>query len=89
MSRQYKPSEWLEFLTGNEQSKNVKQLQVYFHQRVYELAENYCYENHVDKGMAGDMRIDPEEASYLAYASLAGEGVGLWEGRRPWHADEG
>jgi hypothetical protein len=80
MGRQYEQDEWLEFLTGSDdQPDYAKKTQKKFEARVEVL---------VDKHLPGDAEYpDVQEVAYLAYASLGGHGVGLWEGREDWHED--
>ncbi len=47
------------------------------------------FEKQVDRVIASasldEMVGNHDETYYLTLASLAGHGVGLWEGREPWH----
>ncbi len=78
MGRQYEYGEWLEFLMGNDdQPEAAKEAQEDFQARVEEL---------VDLHLPDDQSYpDLNEVSYLSFASLNGEGVGLWEKREEWH----
>jgi len=80
MGREYEYDEWLEFLTGSDwQPKAAKRAQRQFEKRVEELVDAHLPEDAEYPNM--------DEVAYLTYASLAGEGIGLWEGREDWHED--
>ena len=79
MGRHYEQSEWLEFLTGcDDQPEDVKALQSEFEERIADLL---CLDPWID------IDPDPVEIAYLAFASIVGHGIGLWEEREPYHAD--
>lgn len=80
MGRQYEYDEWLEFLTGSDdQPDYVKKTQQKFEDRVEAL---------VDKHLPDEEAYpDIQQVAYLSFASLAGHGVGLWEGEEEWHED--
>lgn len=79
MGRQYDQSEWLEFLTAcDDQPENVKALQAEFEERIADLL---CLDQWID------IDPDPVEIAYLAFVSIMGHGIGLWEEREPYHAD--
>tara|TARA_R110002060_G_scaffold6084_4_gene9277 strand:+ start:2519 stop:2839 length:321 start_codon:yes stop_codon:yes gene_type:complete len=80
MGRQYEQDEWLEFLTGSDdQPDYAKKTQQKFEDRVEVL---------VDKHLPDEEEYpDIQEVAYLSFASLAGHGIGLWEGREEWHED--
>jgi len=74
MGREYDYKEWVEFFVEpGEPSRETLAAARKFEKRVEELLE----ENKIEE--------DVEKVAYLAYASLAGHGIGLWEGREKWH----
>ncbi len=78
MGRQYEYDEWLEFLTGSdEQPRAAKKNQQYFEDRIEYLVDKYLPDD--------EPYPDIKEVSYLSFASLMDHGVGLWEGKEPWH----
>jgi hypothetical protein len=86
MGREYEPEEWLAFLVETEDDEGV----VYFHdlnfrdQTALESLQD-AFEGRVNT-LAEQHGYDADwHAAYLAYASVVGHGVGLWEGREPWH----
>tara|TARA_R100001086_G_C11771693_1_gene241020 strand:+ start:399 stop:710 length:312 start_codon:yes stop_codon:yes gene_type:complete len=79
MGRQYEQSEWFEFLTGcDDHPEYVKALQAEFEERIADLL---CLDQWID------IDPDPVEIAYLAFSSIMGHGIGLWEEREPYHAD--
>jgi hypothetical protein len=84
------PSEWLEFMSGNtDLTLETQELRDEFASAVAVLAEKFIdaqgtftTPEHFEEA---EMGFDEDEIAYLAYGSLTGAGVGLWEGREDWH----
>ena len=76
--RRYEPAEWVEFLHGlDELDDETVAAREAFSDRVLQLADGHLENT--------DTTFDLENTAYLTFASLAGHGIGLWEGDEPWH----
>ena len=72
--RQYDHSEYIEFLYDIPSSKVPKRAKKAFEREIDRIVARLPYNRQAD-----------DEIYYLALGSLAGHGVGLWEGREAWH----
>ena len=73
MDNHYEYSEWLDLETNNSADEYCHAAAERFGSRVAELWDAFH---------GGDSpAVDSDELVWLTYASLAGHGVGLWEGR--------
>lgn len=95
----YELEDWIVFIADGKDTSKLRDLQRSFESRVYTLGlralgNNYepesngmviprMYTKMID-GEGGEPDIYHEDA-YLAYSSLAGDGVGLWEDRAKHH----
>jgi hypothetical protein len=93
MGRRYETDEWLEFATGNDDlSDEAKQRQQEFELAIEEAADAFLLsQGYLGSGSEGEQLdalerdFDFDGLPYLAFQSLQGAGVGLWEGEEEWH----
>lgn len=82
--RQYDYDEWLDFLAEDAFARDSAGAMR--SQKAYEDRVEALLDMAMEEGLFEDYP-DVQEIAYLSYASQAGQGVGLWEGREPWHED--
>jgi hypothetical protein len=79
----YEPNQWLEFQYAEVYDEVPKakadRLQKRYEKRIEELLDAA-----MAKGLFDDYP-DISEVAYLSFGSQADIGIGLWEGREPWH----
>ena len=80
MATRYDVEDWIVFVSGDQDSKTLRRLQKKFEKKFYEVAKRQMpdYTEHAE---------DPQHDAYLAFGSVVGEGVGLWEEREYYHAE--
>ena len=76
--RRYDYPEYIEFLYDIDYSQVPQKEKKAFEKEVDRVLQNSGLDDYV---------TDYDEIYYLTLASLAGHGVGLWEGREQWHLD--
>jgi len=83
MGNRYDTEDWVVFLADGKDSPELRRLQKRFEDQFYKVAEKRFKNSSL--GDYYEYADDPQHDAYLAYTSLVGEGVGLWEGREPHH----
>ena len=76
--QRYDYPEYIEFLYDIDYSQVPQKEKKAFEKEVDRVLQNSGLDDYV---------TDYDEIYYLTLASLAGHGVGLWEGREQWHLD--
>jgi hypothetical protein len=85
MGRNFGMSDWLHFLAPDHLHKladlpdDLADLQTRFEELIAGMLAGYAA---IDSRADG---ADITDTAYLAFATLSGEGIGLWEGREDWH----
>ena len=83
MGTRYDTEDWVVFLSGGGDSDHLRDLQKKFEDRFEAVAEKRFRNSSL--GDYWEYADDAQHDAYLAFASIVGHGVGLWEGDEPHH----
>ena len=83
MGQRYDTEDWVVFLSGGGDSENLRDLQEKFEDRFEAVAEKRFRNSSL--GDYWEYADDAQHDAYLAFCSIVGHGVGLWEGDEPHH----
>ena len=85
MGTQYEVEDWVVFLTGVDgDSDDLRRLQEKFESRFYKVATK-ATDGRYDDILSESWDSDGQHDAFLAFGSIMGHGVGLWEDEEPHH----
>ena len=83
MGNRYDTEDWVVFLADGKESPELRRLQKRFEDQFYKVAEKRFKNSSL--GDYYEYADDPQHDAYLAFSSIVGHGIGLWEGEEPHH----